>query len=215
MRERSSWWYKGRASLALLILAGAVLLAPAVLSPLWREAARLPRSVGLYAAAVLTGAAALRYAMERRASRTAPAPVLVRNASRVVLALLTAGLLIPQKAALYHVIASSRSFYGVLSVVSVEQENYLALRYGSTIHGFQYRDAQRARLATGYYGPSSGANIVIRNWPQHPMRVGLVGMGVGTLAALAQLRGRLPLLRNQPGRLQIIDRPAALLHLLA
>ena len=65
-------------------------------------------------------------------------------------------------------------------------ENYLALRYGSTVHGFQYRDPQRARLATGYYGPCSGANMVIRNWPQHPMRVGLVGMGVGTLAALAQ-----------------------------
>jgi hypothetical protein len=185
MREGSSWWHKGRASLALLIFAGAVLLAPPVLSPLWREAARLPRSASLYAAAVLIGAAALRYAMERRPPRTTPAPILVRNASRVVLALLTAGLLIPQKAALYHVIASSRSFYGVLSVVSVEQENYLALQYGGTIHGFQYRDARRARLATGYYGPFSGANIVIRNWPQHPMRVGLVGMGVGTLAALA------------------------------
>jgi hypothetical protein len=100
--------------------------------------------------------------------------------------LLTTGLLIPQKAALYHVIASSRNFYGVLSVVNVEPENYLALQYGSTIHGFQYRDAPRALLATGYYGPASGANIIIRNWPRHPLRVGLVGMGVGTLAALAQ-----------------------------
>jgi hypothetical protein len=186
VRERSSWWYRGRASLALLILAGAVLLAPAVLSPLSGEAARLPRSIGLYAAAVLTGAAILRYARERRASQTSPAPILVRSASRVILALLTAGLLIPHKAALYHVIASSRNFYGVLSVVGADQENYVALRYGSTVHGFQYRDAQRARLATGYYGPGSGANIVIRNWPQHPMRVGLVGMGVGTLAAMAQ-----------------------------
>ncbi|PYU28114.1 MAG: hypothetical protein DMG32_03685, partial [Acidobacteria bacterium] len=185
-RERSSWWYRGRASLALLILAGAVLLALPVLSPLGGELARLPRSIGLYAAAVLTGAALWRYAIERRASHTAPAPILVRSASRVMLALLTAGLLIPQKAALYHVIGSSRNFYGVLSVVSVDQENYLALRYGSTVHGFQYRDTQRTRLATGYYGPASGANIVIRNWPQHPMRVGLVGMGVGTLAALAQ-----------------------------
>ena len=145
----------------------------------------------------------------------APSPLLVRNASRIVLALLTVGLLIPQKAALYHVIASSRDFYGVLSVVSVSDENYLALRYGSTVHGFQYQDAQRARLATGYYGPTSGANIVIRNWPQHPMRVGLVGMGVGTLAALAPIRRRLPLLRNQSGRLQIVEWRPSLLHLLA
>ncbi len=184
--ERSSWWYQGRASLALMILAGAVLLAPAVVSSVWKPAAQWPRSLGVYAAALLALAAVGRYALERRAPRTTPAPFLVRNASRIVLALFTAGLLIPQKAALYHVIASSRNFYGVLSVVSVDAENYLALRHGSTVHGFQYRDLARARLSTGYYGPTSGANIIIRNWPAHPMRVGLVGMGVGTLAALAQ-----------------------------
>ena len=185
-RERSSWWHTGRASLALLILSGTVLLAPTVLAPVWGEAARLPSWFGVCAAAVLTGAAFFTYAMERRTSTKAPSPLLVRGASRIALALLTFGLLIPQKAALYHVIASSRDFYGVLSVVSVNDENYLALRHGSTVHGFQYRDKQRARLATGYYGSTSGANIVIRNWPHHPMRVGLVGMGAGTLAALGQ-----------------------------
>jgi len=185
-REHSSWWYTGRASLALLILAGVVLLAPSILVAVWKDAGRFPPSIGRYAAPVLGCAGIFRYAMERRNSRTAPAPGLVRGASRIALALLTAGLIIPQKAELYHVIASSRNFYGVLSVVSVDQENYLALRYGNIIHGFQYRDPERAHLPTGYYGPTSGANMVIRNWPQHPMRVGLVGMGVGTLAALAQ-----------------------------
>ena len=71
-------------------------------------------------------------------------------------------------------------------MVTVDAESYLALRHGNIVHGIQYRDPQRARLTTGYYGPGSGANIVIRNWPHHPMRVGLVGMGAGTLAALAQ-----------------------------
>jgi hypothetical protein len=223
VRERSSWWYRGRASLALLLLAGTTLLAPVALAPLWAEAARMPRSIGLYAGAFLTGAAILLYALERRAPQALPAPILVRNAARVVLALLTAGLLIPQKAALYHVIASSRNFYGVLSVIDVD-DSYLALRYGSTVHGFQYRDAQRARLATGYYGPASGANIIIRNWPQHPMRVGLVGMGVGTLAALAQsgdvfrfyeinpdvyklstgLQPSFTYLRDSPGRIEVV-----------
>jgi len=223
-RERSSWWYTGRASLALLILAGAVLLAPSILAPLWKEAARFPPSIGVCAAAVLTGAAVFKYAMERRTSKIAPAAILVRSVSRIALALLTAGLVIPQRAALYHVIASSRNFYGVLSVLSVDEENYFALRYGDTVHGFQYQDPQRARLATGYYGPSSGASIVIRDWPQHPMRVGLVGMGVGTLAALAQSgdvyrfyeinsdvyklsSGRHPyftFLQDSPGRIEVV-----------
>src|SRR6266852_344449 len=84
-RERSSWWYTGRASLALLILAGAVLLAPTVLAPVWREAARFPPSIGVCAAAVLTGAAVFKYAMERRTSKIAPGSLLVRSASRIAL----------------------------------------------------------------------------------------------------------------------------------
>jgi len=185
-RERSSWWHTGRTSLALAILSGTVLLGPTLLAPVWSEAARLPLWFNMCAAAILAVAAVLAYVMERRRSSTAPARLLVRSASRIALALLTFGLLIPQKAALYHVIASSRDFYGVLSVVNVTDENYLALRHGNIVHGFQYQDTQRARLATGYYGSTSGANILIRNWPHHPMRVGLVGMGTGTLAALGQ-----------------------------
>jgi spermidine synthase len=185
-RESSSWWYTGRLSLALLIFAGAAFLAPRMLVPVWKYASRLPRSVGISAVVMLLGAALFRYAIERRTKKMTPAPGLVRSASRIALALLAAGLIIPQKAALYHVIASSRNFYGVLSVLTVDKDNYRALRYGNTMHGFQYQDAQRVRVATGYYGPTSGANIAIRSWPQHPMRVGLVGMGVGTLAALAQ-----------------------------
>jgi len=185
-RERSSWWYTGRPSLALLVLAGAVLLAPMILASLWKVAARWPLSICAGVAGVVACVAILKYLSECRAPKTAPAPLLVRSSSRIALALLAAGLVIPQKAALYHVIASSRNFYGVLSVLGVDQENYLALRYGDTVHGFQYQDPPRAQLATGYYGPGSGANIVIRNWPQHPIRVGLVGMGVGTLAALAR-----------------------------
>ena len=185
-RERASWWYTGRVSLALLILAGCVWLAPSVVAAVWKRAGQFPPAAGRYAAAALAVAGVWRYAMERRNSKSVPAPGLVRGATRIALALLTAGLIIPQKAELYHVIASSRNFYGVLSVVSVEPDNYLALRYGNIIHGFQYRDPQRAHLPTGYYGPTSGANMVIRNWPQQRMRVGLVGMGVGTLAALAR-----------------------------
>jgi hypothetical protein len=185
-RERSSWWYKGRASLAFLILAGVAILTPTVLGVVWKPAAHLPQSAWRYTAGTLAVVAIFLYARERRTPATIPAPFLVRSSARIALALLTAGLVIPQKAAFYDVIAQSRNFYGVLSVISVQDENYLALRYGSILHGFQYQDPQRARLATGYYGPGSGANIVIRNWPHRPMRVGLVGMGVGTLEALSQ-----------------------------
>ena len=77
----------------------------------------MPRSASFYAAAILRGIG-FSVCAGAPSGGTSPSPALVRNASRVVLVLLTAGLLIPQKAALYHVIASSRNFYGVLSVVS-------------------------------------------------------------------------------------------------
>src|SRR5260370_7448308 len=124
--------------------------------------------------------------MDRRLPAWPPRPFWVRAAARTALALLTAGLAITQKAEFYNVQARSRNFYGVLSVVASPSEGYLALRHGKTMHGFQYQDSARAHLATGYYGPQSGANAVITRWPVDPRRVGLVGMGVATLATLAQ-----------------------------
>ena len=181
-----SWWHTGRLSLALSILAGVVLLAPAILTPVWGAAAHLPWwSIFGSAGALLLGSL-ICFLRERRRSASPPRPFWVRVAARTTLALLTAGLAITQKAEFYNVQARSRNFYGVLSVVASPSEGYLALRHGKTMHGFQFQDPARAHLATGYYGPKSGANAVITNWPLHPMRVGLVGMGVGTLATLAQ-----------------------------
>lgn len=184
-RDSRSWWYAGGTQIALLLFGGIVFLAPRVLQPVWKAAERIPGWASAGLGAVLCVGALAWLAMEGKKSRKA-APAAVRASFRVALALVTAGLVIPQKAEFYHVIARSRNFYGVLSVVKVEKDDYLVLRHGKTLHGFQYQDAARSRLATGYYGPNSGANIVIRNWPSHPMRVGLVGMGIGTLAALGR-----------------------------
>ncbi len=186
MSDPSSWWHTGGLSLALSIFAGLVLLAPPILSPVWGAAAHFPRwSIFGSAGALLLGSL-ICFLMERRRPALPPRPFWVRAAARTALALLTAGLAITQKAEFYNVLARSRNFYGVLSVVASPSEGYLALRHGKIVHGFQFQDPARAHLATGYFGPQSGANAVITSWPVHPMRVGLVGMGVATLATLAQ-----------------------------
>lgn len=186
MRDSSSWWHAGRPSLALAILAGVVALVPATLAPVFPAAARIPNAAVLALTTALLVAAAYRFLTERRKNPTTPNPAWTRTAARIALALLTAGFTISQKAEFYNVIARSRNFYGVLSVIENRQEHYIALRHGKTTHGFQYQDRQRALLPTGYYGPGSGANAVIADATSRPLRVGLVGMGVGTLAALAQ-----------------------------
>jgi hypothetical protein len=185
-RDSSSWWYTGRPSLALVVISGAAMATPVLLEAVWPAKAKWSGPTGVWAAGLLAAAAVVQYARERRKPDATASPLFIRAAARIALALITAGLIIPQRAEFYHVVAQSRNFYGVLSVVSVKADNYLALRHGNIVHGFQYQDPERARLATGYYAQHTGANMVIRNWPHHPMRVGLIGMGVGTLATLAQ-----------------------------
>jgi hypothetical protein len=185
-RDSSSWWYTGRPSLALLVVSGAAIAAPVLIDAVWPWNAKWSRPAGAWTSGLLAAAAVVQYAREHRKPGASASPFFMRATARIALALITAGLIIPQRAEFYHVVAQSRNFYGILSVVGVKAENYLALRHGNIIHGLQYQDPERARLATGYYAQHTGANIVIRNWPHHPMRVGLIGMGVGTLAALAQ-----------------------------
>jgi len=185
MRDENSWWHRGSASLGVLVLAGAVFVLPGVLVPLV-PGLRLAFWERGFAAWGLLVFAGFLFHRERGINQTSPQSWPVRFAARFCLGVLTAGLAIPQKAEFFRVIARARNFYGVLSVVDVQPENYLTLRHGKIVHGFQFQDPQRARVATGYYGENSPANIVIRNWPVHPMRAGLVGMGAGALAAIGK-----------------------------
>ncbi len=82
-------------------------------------------------------------------------------------------------------IATIRNFYGVLSVETDPVDNTLLLQHGRIIHGIQYLDPTLRGIPTAYYGGDSGigrALTVMRGRPQ-PLRIGVVGLGVGTLAA--------------------------------
>jgi SAM-dependent methyltransferase len=86
-----------------------------------------------------------------------------------------------------------RGFFGVLSVALEnrgESDERLKLRHGRIAHGLQFTAAARRREPTTYYGPKSGAGLALRRHPRRlagePLRVGLVGLGVGTLAAYAR-----------------------------
>jgi spermidine synthase len=74
----------------------------------------------------------------------------------------------------------------MVTVVDVQPDNYLMLLHGVTAHGFQFKRPGTERVATGYYGPNTGVNVLLSGWPKTPIRVGLVGMGAGTLAALGR-----------------------------
>lgn len=85
----------------------------------------------------------------------------------------------------------SRNFYGALAVVEPRfadpSSRDRTLFHGETVHGSQFSAEDRQDLPTTYYGEIGGAGRVLRFLEDRPgLRVGVVGMGVGTLAAYAK-----------------------------
>jgi len=79
-----------------------------------------------------------------------------------------------------------RSFFGILRVFELGNDVSAQRRLtsGSTLHGVQFLDPRAKRLPTSYYGQATGLGLTMasRN-AETPGRVGVIGLGVGTLAA--------------------------------
>jgi hypothetical protein len=117
---------------------------------------------------------------------------LARRMSAVVVALtIIALLIVPPFVGVKmrsRAIARARNFFGVVRVTASSSLNpadaVLSLFNGHTLHGSQYRSAERRRIPTAYYGRRSGAGLLLANFePGRPRRIGVLGLGVGTLAA--------------------------------
>ncbi len=118
-----------------------------------------------------------------------------RRPMPLVGAALTAGLVIyvtvevRQSLADYPIMV--RNFYGSLKVrdtgSAAESDSVRKLVHGTIDHGEQFLNPQRKRMPTTYYGPKSGVGLAIRErQPSGPMRVGVIGLGTGTLAAYSR-----------------------------
>lgn len=80
----------------------------------------------------------------------------------------------------------SRNFYGTIKVgdLGKDSERYRRLAHGAITHGGQYLAAEKKRWPTTYYAESSGAGIgLVSSRNGGPQRVGIVGLGAGTMAA--------------------------------
>jgi len=111
-------------------------------------------------------------------------------AARIVLLALAAALAV----ALYRTYAensadtrvTSRNFYGVLNVRDTGEgpDAMRSLSHGTIIHGKQFLEPDRRDWPTSYYGLKSGVGLALVDARGHgPLRVGVVGLGTGTLAA--------------------------------
>ncbi|HVH88184.1 MAG TPA: hypothetical protein VM912_15795, partial [Terriglobales bacterium] len=80
-----------------------------------------------------------------------------------------------------------RNFYGVKEVDRAGGQ--LSLINGRTVHGTQWISRARRDEPTSYYDRASGVGRLIQDYPRHRtnhaanLRIGVIGLGVGTLAA--------------------------------
>jgi hypothetical protein len=114
-----------------------------------------------------------------------------------------------------------RNFYGVLRVVDAIGPNvvlvsgnaeqpldgdlrYRTLKNGTIDHGLQFLAPNRRRLPTTYYGPGSGVGVaLLAAMEKGPLRVGVIGLGAGTLAAYGRAGDRYTFYEINPLDVQI------------
>ncbi len=194
LHDKESWLHRSSPLLALGIAVPALLLPEAValtarhgLAPI-KEFKSYHTGVGV----AIVGLAYLIY--RNRRSRLS----LRRPGWPVQLAVMIA---IPVAAALFilngvaleqRTVFASRNFYGNLAVVETNVSNpelraYM-LRHGRVVHGTQYVAPDKHTEPTTYFGPKSGIGILLQNHPARistspGLRIGIVGLGIGTISA--------------------------------
>ena len=78
-----------------------------------------------------------------------------------------------------------RSYFGIYTVRDYPEMKVRMLSHGTTLHGEQSTDPALRRSATTYYGPTSGVGLAFSQAQAlfgPAARIGVVGLGAGTLA---------------------------------
>lgn len=99
-----------------------------------------------------------------------------------------------------------RNFFGVLRVIDLPPFDRAhgprrELFHGRTRHGAQFTDPGKRRLKTAYYGDRSGVGQAIASRRRHApdsLRIGVVGLGSGTMAAHGQPGDRMRFFEIDP-----------------
>jgi hypothetical protein len=85
------------------------------------------------------------------------------------------------------IVHTARNFYGVLKVFEHDRDkplnHHFLLQHGRVTHGIQFADPRQSSWPTSYYSEQSGIGLAMEAIGEGPKRVGVVGLGAGTIAA--------------------------------
>ena len=82
----------------------------------------------------------------------------------------------------------SRSYFGIYTIRDYPDQHLRMLAHGTTLHGVQSTLPALRKTPISYYGPGTGISIVLANAQKlygTSARIGVVGLGTGTLACHA------------------------------
>jgi hypothetical protein len=90
------------------------------------------------------------------------------------------------------ILFADRNFYGVIRVRELKpsgsNEPAYAMSHGVTVHGLQFIKPELRDVPTTYYIRDGGAGLALLNHPRagKGLKVGMLGLGIGTLAVYGQ-----------------------------
>lgn len=104
------------------------------------------------------------------------------------------------------VIAQERGFFGVVSVHERAKDKFEHIRtlyHGRINHGTQWLRPGREMEAATYYAKNTGVALAFRNHPNRalhnePLRIGVIGLGTGTIATFGRVRDHMTFYEIDP-----------------
>jgi hypothetical protein len=188
MRDRSSWWYWPGPALGFIVLLGLALI-----PHLYIKYMGFPKPPHVFVdfhyyalLAVFTAVVGILFLRARRLPATYKKINLAQATGVVVLLALAAAYCNEVIETNKRQLRRDRNFYGSLIIYFSPAPNTAnVLVHGRTTHGYQ--NLRSPKMPTMYYGASSGLGLFMLSRPMCfglcQTRYGLIGMGVGTIAA--------------------------------
>lgn len=189
VRDKQSWLYRSRIGSPVVVGAVAVLLP---------ESIAFATGEANTSTSYISAMVALFLIVYMLANRNQTGPSKAREQAAplfcwATLLVLGGVLSITALAQVRNAVALSRNFYGVIAVRQQDMEDpqraVYSLTHGRILHGFQLRAQPERRTPTAYYAPASGVGVAILRSASESalgrihLRIGVVGLGIGTIAA--------------------------------
>jgi hypothetical protein len=111
------------------------------------------------------------------------------------------------------VLLAVRNFFGAKTIrekyADDPAEHLYTLRHGAIAHGSQYRDPEKRKLPITYYGRTTGVSRAVTYYreqqPPGGTRLGVVGLGTGTMAAFMGSGDHISFYEIDPGVIAITE----------